>query len=85
MEKKKLTDFTLEEVQVRQKNAKKVFITVASAVILVNAVLVFLIFKSELYALFAVVVASMITLLPNFIILAQTNQEIKSRQTQQNS
>lgn len=85
MEKKKLTDLTFEELKLRQKNAKKVFIGLACVVILVNAVLVFLIFKSELYALFAVVVASMITLLPNYIILAQTNQEIKSRQTQQNS
>lgn len=82
MEKKKLTDLTFEELQIRQKNAKNVFIGLASAVILVNAVLVFLIFKSELYSLFAVVIGSMTTLLPSFINLTQLNQEIKSRQSQ---
>lgn len=82
MKKNKFEGLSLEELQSKQMNARKVMIVLAIVMTVVNLLLVFMIFKTKLYSLFAVVVSSMMTLLPSFINLAQLHEEIKSRQSQ---
>lgn len=82
MEKNKFADLSLEALQVKQTNAKKVVMGLGIVMVVINLLLVFMIFKTKLYSLFAVVIGSMTTLLPSFINLTQLNQEIKSRQSQ---
>ncbi|SMC65260.1 hypothetical protein [Moheibacter sediminis] len=81
MEKNKFADLSLEELQAKRINAKKVFIVLGCVMGVINLLLVFMIFKTKLYSLFAVVVGSIMTLLPTFINLTQLNEEIKSRQS----
>lgn len=82
MKKNKFADLSLEELQAKQANAKKVVMVLGMVMLAINLLLVFLIFKTELYSLLAVVIGSMTTLLPSFINLTQLNHEIKSRQSQ---
>lgn len=85
MEKNKFADLSLEELQAKQANAKKVVTGLGIVMLAVNLLLLVMIFVTKLYALLAVVIGSMTTLLPSFINLKQINEEIKSRQTPQNS
>lgn len=85
MEKNKYADLSMEELQAKQANAKKVVAGLGTVMIIINILLVVMIFITKLYSLFVVVIGSMTTLLPSFINLTQLNEEIKSRQTQQNS
>lgn len=84
MEKNKLEDLTLEELQTKHANAKKVVMGLGIVMIAINALLLVLIFVTKLYSLLAVVIGSMTTLLPSFINYTQLNKEIKARQSQQN-
>lgn len=82
MEKNKFADLSLEELQAKQANAKKVVMVLGMVMLAINLLLLLLIFKTKLYSLLAVVIGSMTTLLPSFINLTQLNHEIKSRQSQ---
>lgn len=82
MKKNKFADLSLKELQAKQANAKKVVMVLGMVMLAINLLLVFLIFKTKLYSLLAVVIGSMTTLLPSFINLTQLNHEIKSRQSQ---
>lgn len=82
MKKNKFADLSLEELQAKQANAKKVVMVLGIVMLAINLLLLLLIFKTKLYSLLAVVIGSMTTLLPSFINLTQLNHEIKSRQSQ---
>ncbi|MEA5141590.1 hypothetical protein [Arcicella rigui] len=78
-ENNKLAELTLEELLIKQKKAKAAFIGVCIVMTIALITLVYLVVKSKNYVLLGVGGASVLTLLPSFIVLKQIDTEIKSR------
>lgn len=77
--KKKLSELTLEELGKREKTVRSILIGGSISMFVLLAVLVYLIFKTQLFVLVAVMPALFVTILPGVIILIRIKAEIKSR------
>jgi len=77
--KKKLSELTLEELEKREKTVRSILIGGSISMFVLLAVLVYLIFKTQLFVLVAVMPALFVTILPGVIILIWIKAEIKSR------
>ena len=77
--KKKLSDLTLEELEKSEKTVRSILIGGSISMFVLLAVLVYLIFKTQLFVLVAVMPALFVTILPGVIILIRIKAEIKSR------
>lgn len=78
----KLSDLTLEQLTEKKKKLTSLSIGIAVAMFIVCATLFYLAIKSKNYALIAVGMGSMITLLPVFTSVGVINSEIKKREKQ---
>lgn len=78
-EKTKLSELTLEELQSRKNKTKSAIIGLGIVMFVAVATLIYLAISNKNYALIAVGMGSLISLLPSVIVLNQIETEIKSR------
>jgi hypothetical protein len=75
----KLSELTLEELQARKNKTKSAIIGLGIVMTIAVATLIYLAIRNKNYALIAVGMGSIISLLPSVIVLKQIEDEIKSR------
>ncbi|MFY1045864.1 hypothetical protein [Chryseobacterium sp. GP-SGM7] len=77
----KLSDLSLEQLESKKKTVKSLAIGLGIVIIIACSVLFYVAMTSENFALIAVAVGSLMSLMPIFISISQINAEIKSRKS----
>jgi Kef-type K+ transport system membrane component KefB len=78
----KLTELTLEQLTEKKKKLVSLSIGIAISMVIACGVLFYLAIKTKNYALMAVGMGSLITLLPVFVSVTEITKEIKRREKQ---
>lgn len=81
MKTNKLTDLSLEQLQSKKKTILTATIGLGIVIIIACFFLFYVAITSKNFALIAVGIGSLMTLMPSFISIGQINAEIKSRKS----
>ena len=81
MKDNKLSSLTIEELLLKKKKIKSALIGLGIVMVLAISTLIYLVSKSNNFALLPIVFSCPLTILPIFISLNQINIEIKSRKS----
>lgn len=76
---KKLSELTISELNKRKSSLNGMLIGTSIVILILCSILLYLINKSQNFALIAVVPCCLLIMLPGIIKLSQINAEIKSR------
>lgn len=79
MKERKFSELSIEELYKKKKTLTSIMIGFGVVMVILYAILLYLIFKSESFALIAIIPASLLSIFPTLIILGQVNSEIKLR------
>lgn len=75
----KLSDLSLEEIQLKKKKLQGIVIGLGSVMLIACATLIYLAISNKNYGLIMVSFACLISMMPSLIVISQYNKEIKSR------
>jgi hypothetical protein len=76
----KLSELTLEQLTEKKKKLTSQLVSIAIAMFIIYVALFYFAIKSKNYALIAVGMGSLITLMPVFVSVGEINKEIKKRE-----
>jgi len=79
MKKKKLSEFSIEELNNEKNQLKGILIGAGIVMLILYVILLYIIFVKEKATLIAIIPATLIAILPGAIRMKQINDELKSR------